>query len=92
MSMSKETEKLIAVLFGAAFIISILVMAVVFPQPTSFQYAVFRIVLAIAAAGFVSMTPGFLEVTVSNSVRAGGALGVFAVVYFFSPAALVANP
>jgi hypothetical protein len=62
------------------------------PQPTSFQYTFFRVVLAAAAAGFVSMTPGFIQVKVSNWLRAGGALGVFVVVYFFSPAVLVANP
>jgi hypothetical protein len=89
--MSKTTERLIAVLFGAAFLIAILVLAVIFPQPTTFQYTVFRIVLAVSAAGFVSMTPGFLDVTIGNWLRAGGALAVFAVVYFFSPVALVAN-
>jgi len=92
LQMSKAGEKLIAVVFGAAFLVALLVLAVLFPQPTSFQYTVFRVVLAVAASGFVSMTPGFIEVTVSNWVRAGGALGVFVVVYFFSPAALVANP
>lgn len=90
--MSKNAEKLIAVLFGAAFLVALLVLAVVFPTPTAFQYAVFRIVLSVAAAGFVSMTPGFLNVQIGNWLRAGGALAVFAVVYFFNPAALVANP
>jgi hypothetical protein len=87
---SKSTERLIALIFGVIFVAAILAMAVVFPQPTQFQYIVFRIVLAIAAAGFVSMTPGFLEVTVSNWLRAGGALAVFVVVFFWNPASLVA--
>jgi hypothetical protein len=91
-AMPKDQEKLVAVLFGTAFLVALLVLAIVFPQPTTFQYTVFRIVLAVSAAGFVSMTPGFLEVKVSNWLRAGGALAVFAVIYFFSPAALVANP
>jgi hypothetical protein len=91
-TMSKSMEKLIAVCFGAVFIVAILAMAVFYPAPTAFQYTVFRIVLAIAAGGFASMIPGFLQVTVSNYVRAGGALAVFVIVYFFSPAALVANP
>jgi hypothetical protein len=87
---SKSTEKLIALIFGVIFVAAILALAVIFPQPTQFQYIVFRIVLAIAAAGFVSMTPGFLEITVSNWLRAGGALAVFVVVFFWNPAALVA--
>lgn len=90
--MSKDLEKLIAVVFGAAFLIAMLVLAVVFTNPTAFQYTVFRIVLSVAAAGFVAMTPGFLDVKIGNWLRAGGALAVFAVVYFFSPASLVVNP
>lgn len=88
---SKSTEKLIAVIFGVIFVAAILALAVVFPTPTPFQYTVFRIVLAIAAAGFVSMTPGFLEVTVSNWVRAGGALAVFVILFFYNPADLVTS-
>jgi hypothetical protein len=90
--MSKDHEKLVAVLFGAAFLVALLFIAIQFQTPTTFQYTVFRIILAISAAGFASVIPGFLEVTVPGYVRAGGALGVFVVVYFFSPAALVANP
>lgn len=91
-TMTSSQERLVAVLFGAAFLIALLVLAIAFPQPTAFQYLVFRVVLAVAAAGFVSMTPGFLNITLSNWLKAGGALAVFVVVYFFSPAALVANP
>jgi len=90
--MSKSAEKLIAVVFGVVFISTILVIAIFFPQPTTFQYTVFRIVLALAAAGVASVVPGFLLVTVGTWVRAGGAIGVFVVVYFFSPAALLLNP
>jgi hypothetical protein len=68
------------------------ILAIAFPLPPPFQYTVFRVVLAVAAAGFISMTPGFIQVTISNWLRAGGAIGVFVVVYFFSPVALVANP
>jgi hypothetical protein len=78
--------------FGVAFIITLLVLAAKYPNPTSFQYTVFRIVLALAAAGIGAFLPGFLDVQVSTSIRAGGALAVFIVVYFFSPAQLVAKP
>jgi hypothetical protein len=88
---SKGTERLLATLFGAVFVATILALAVVFPQPSPFQYLVFRVVLSIAAAGFVSMTPGFLEITVSNWVRAGGALAVFVIVFFYNPAALLTS-
>jgi len=92
LSMNKSTERLIATLCGVAFVVAILALAVFIPNPQPFQYQVFRIVLSIASAGFVSMTPGFLEVTVSNWVRAGGALAVFVIVFFYNPAALLVAP
>jgi hypothetical protein len=89
--MQKSTERLLAFISGIVFVIAILVLAVFIPTPTPFQYLVFRIVLALAAAGFVSMTPGFLEITFPNWLRAGGALAILVIVYFYNPAALVAT-
>ena len=80
----------LAFIFGAIFITTLIVLAVAFPKPTSFQEGVFRIVLSLAAAGVASMIPGFLNVELGPSigvlVRAGGALAVFAIVFFFNPA------
>jgi hypothetical protein len=91
MVMNKAAERLLAFSFGVIFVIVLLVLAIVFPNPTQFQYAVFRIVLALAAGGVASMIPGFLSAQVGTWVRAGGALAVFVVVYFYSPAQLVTN-
>ncbi len=88
--LSKMWERLIAVGFGVVFVAVVLAIALFIPSPTAFQYTIFRIVLALAAAGFVSMTPGFIEAKIGTVVRAGGALAVFAAVYFYSPAALQA--
>jgi hypothetical protein len=89
---TKHVQKIVAFGFGVVFVISLLVLAVFFPAPTSFQYLVFRTVLSLAAAGIASMIPGFLEINISAWLRAGGALAVFAVVYFNNPAQLVATP
>lgn len=86
------TDRTLAFMFGLVFIVALLALAIAFPNPTPFQYQVFRIVLAIAIAGIAATIPGFLEVTLSTWLKAGGALGVFAVVYFFNPASLVATP
>jgi hypothetical protein len=85
-------ERIAIFAFGATFVTALLVRAVVFPEPTPFQYTVFRIVLALAAAGVAAFVPGFLEVRCKTIVRAGGALAVFVIVYFFSPAGLVVTP
>jgi hypothetical protein len=88
---SKSTEKIIAFGFGVAFIATILVLAVKFPNPTAYQYTVFRTVLALAAGGAASMFPGFLQVEVNRWIRAGGALAVFVLVYFYTPATLAVD-
>jgi hypothetical protein len=82
-------EKILAVVLGVLFMAAIIVLAVFFPNPTSFQYQVFRIVLAIAVAGFAATIPGFLQIQLSNWLKAGGALAVFCVVYFYNPAQIV---
>ncbi len=78
--------------FGVAFAAALLVLAIVFPAPTPFQYTVFRVLLALAAGGVAALLPGFLEVRYKSILRAGGAFAAFAVIYFCNPAALVATP
>ena len=80
----------IAFVFGVAFIFGLIVLAVKFPMPTQFQYSVFRIILSLAAAGVAAMIPGFINIELNSTIglllRAGGALAVFAIVFFFNPA------
>src|SRR5207302_5923870 len=73
---------------------AMLVLAIAFPQPTAFQYEMFRIVLAVACGGVAAVIPGFLAVSMDKmgiAIRAGGALAVFLLVYFFNPAQLVTS-
>lgn len=82
-------DKILAFVFGAIFLTAILIIALLVPSPTDFQYNVFRTILALAGAGIGAVIPGFMEVRFQKWLRAGGALAVFAVLYFFSPANLV---
>ena len=82
----KSTQRSIAFAFGVVFLSIILIVALVEPNPTPFQYTVFRIVLALAAGGVAAMIPGFIQAEVGTWLRAGGAMAVFVVVYFASPA------
>jgi hypothetical protein len=88
----KLAQRNLAFLFGAVFLVVVLVLALAFPHPTPFQYLVFRVVLSLAAAGVAAVIPGFLNIQVATGLKAGGALAVFAVVYYFNPAALVVPP
>ena len=83
---------LLAFFFGLSFVSALLVLAIWFPQPTPFQYTVFRITLALAAAGIAGIIPGMIRLTVNPGtallIHAGGALAVFVMVYLFAPARL----
>jgi len=46
---------------------------------------VIRVALALGAAGIGASVPGFLEVAVSSGIRAGGAVAIFVIVYWFNP-------
>ena len=85
----------LAFISGLVFITVLLVLAMFFPEPTPFQYTVFRIVLAIAAAGFAAVIPGLLHLQIRPGlgavVRASGAIAVFAIIFFFNPAKLATS-
>jgi len=87
-----STEQILIFTFGIVFIITMLVLAIAFPNPTAFQYNVFRIILAIAIAGIAAFIPGFINLKLGAWLKAGGALAVFAIVYFFNPAQLISTP
>jgi hypothetical protein len=87
-----KLHTILAFCFGVVFVTALLVLAILFPKPTVFQYTVFRIVLAIACAGVAAVIPGVLDLKIRSAIRAGGALAVFVIVYFYSPAGLVVEP
>lgn len=75
---------------GAALIVVILLLVIFIPCPSATQYFVFRIVIALAAAGLVAVIPGALKINLTNGITASGAIAVFAILYFFDPASVVA--
>lgn len=89
--MSKKTQTILSFGFGVSFVIVMLVISFIQPTPSSFQYTIFRTVLSLAGAGAVAVFPGFIELRFGTWLRAGGALGVFAALYFLNPAMLTTN-
>ena len=80
-----KAEVVLAFIFGAVFLVALLVLAIVFPCPTSFQLQVFQTVMALAAAGVAAVIPGLLEIKSQVrkfGLRAGGALAMFADLQF----------
>lgn len=87
----RNWEKLTAFAFGVVFIAVLLSIAFLVPNPTVTQWFICRVVLALAAAGIGAIIPGLIVVSVSNTVRAGGAIALFVLVYWFNPPKLVVN-
>jgi len=86
--MTKSSEKKISITFGIVSIVVLLVISLFIPNPSAYQYTIFRIILAISTACCAAGLTGFIEVTISNWVKAGGAFAVFVIVYCVVPAAL----
>ena len=84
-------DKIAAYVFGVVFLVVLLGVVITVPRPTDPQWFVFRVILALAAAGIGAVVPGFISVTVSSYVRAGGAIALFVLIYWFNPPLLVNN-
>lgn len=63
-------------------------LAYLLPQQTASQQFYFRVFIALAASGIASIIPGFLSIRLNwlqNSIRAGGAIGIFLLLFFWNP-------
>lgn len=89
--MGSQLERILVFAFGVVFVSVLLGVALFLPDPTDFQYTIIRIILALAAAGVAALIPGFISARIGRAVSAGGAMAVFAIVFFFSPASIVTN-
>ncbi|MEM7183488.1 MAG: hypothetical protein AAF518_21450 [Spirochaetota bacterium] len=88
---SGSWERIAAFAFGVVFLLLLLGVVLFFKHPTEFQKNIITIVLALAGAGVAAMLPGSLRITANNYVKAGGAIAVFIIIYFFVPAQFVEN-
>ena len=75
----------IPLIVGIALLALVAAAAYFIPFPSSWQKGILLTVLALAAAGIAAIIPGFIEIEHKGLLRAGGAIAVFCVVYFFKP-------
>lgn len=81
-------ELVVGITFAVFFVIALLAISLYIPSPTLFQYGVFRIILALSAAGIAGVMSGFLAMDGTYKktiIRIGGALSVFVLIFFFNP-------
>lgn len=86
---ARNAETIAAFVFGVIFLTAMLVLFVWIPTPTTAQFFAFRLALALSAAGVGALLPGFLNfnmpLPMRGGIRAGGALALFASVWFVNP-------
>ena len=79
---------IVGVVFGFVFVSAILALTIFLPDRNAQQYAIIKTILALAASGIAGVFTGFIEVNgmiAKMTIRAGGALAVFIIVFFFTP-------
>ena len=91
-SINPRIDRIAVFSFGVGILVLVIVLAVFFPEPTSFQYLVFRSAMALAAAGIAVYLPGSIHVNYGKSIRAGGAIAIFVLIWLFNPASLISKP
>ncbi len=86
----RKLSTVFAFAFGCVFVAAVLALAFKGGRLDDRQFAVLRIVLALAGGGVAGVIPGFLDLKMKAgtkwTVRAGRGLAVFVVLYFWSPA------
>lgn len=85
-SSSSNVDRYLVFAFGVIFVSVILYLVISVQNPSVLAINVFTTVLALAAGGIGAILPGFLEVEFKGLLRAGGALGLAALVYLKAPA------
>ena len=89
-SQTRWLVTLLAFALGMAASLTVLWLALRTGDLTRQQFEILRIVLALAGGGVGAVIPGFLDVNLNSggklALRTGGAVAVFAVLYFWSPA------
>ena len=87
---TRRLEMGLAFAFGCVALGAVLWLAFRGQDLSDQQFEILRIVLALAGGGVGAVIPGFLDVSIKATaklaLRAGGALAVFVVLYFWSPA------
>jgi hypothetical protein len=85
-------DKLLAFCFGVFFALILLLIAIFDRKPSPIGILIYRVLLALVAAGVGAVLPGMIDVNINALTRAGGAIALFVVVYRFNPASTVSGP
>lgn len=84
-----DVSNIVVSSFGVLLMSAVLAISFSVSRPSKFQCFILRVVLSLAAAAIAAGIPGFLNLQVGGVLRAGGALGIFVLVYAFNPPSMI---
>jgi hypothetical protein len=87
--LSKATQAQLFI--SSALAVVIISLVLLMPNLTIVQQFYLRIIIGLAAASIAALIPGFFEIELNwlrNTLRAGGAIGIFLLIYGFNPPAI----
>jgi hypothetical protein len=84
-----DVSNVVVFSFGVLLMSVVLAISFSVSRPNRFQYFILRVVLSLAAAAIAAGIPGFLNLQIGGVLRAGGALGIFVLVYAFNPPSMI---
>jgi len=88
-----STEVWLAFAFGIIALSALFSVALFSSNHNALLITVARVTLALACAGIAAVIPGFIDIdlkpSVNTAIRAGGAVAVFVLVFFFNPPGLI---
>ncbi len=76
-----EHKGRVTLIVGVSLLLIVILFTVLLPNPNRYQWLVFGMLAALGGACIATVLSGFLEVE-SKQIKAGGALAVFAVVFW----------
>lgn len=86
----KDKNNLVIPLWIGGILLAIPIITLFFiPEPSVYQFFAFRVCFGLGGAGIASHIPGWLNVNINNWVKAGGAIAIFVLLWFFNPPALM---
>lgn len=89
---TSKWQLITGLIIGVILLLGLFVLAVMIPNPTSWQVFIFRGGFAISLAAISAIIPGLLSVDSrfqKMSIRATGAIAVFVIIWLVNPPALI---
>ena len=85
-AVSHRHDSRIPLFTGIGLLLTVLLLIILFPCPFPQQFFVTRVFLALGAASLSYYLSGALELNLAQGIKAGGAMGVLALIYLLNPA------